>query len=336
MKSGWRGLAGFLLSGALLWWVLRDVSLAAVWAELRRADAWLFFWSTFAATIIFPIRALRWRVILEPVAPNVPFGPLWRATAIGMMINNILPARAGEIARAFALTREVPKIPFATSIASLVVDRLFDAVVLLLLGLLAFMDPAFPSEATIAGQTLADWAVGGIALTLGLLFLVYLFVFFPQALIVAFGVISRRISPKLEERGKMALQRFSDGLSVMRSPRRFTLVFGWTLVHWLVGAVGTWLGFLAVGIDLPFSASLFVQTITGFGVALPSAPGFFGVFEAIAVVSLAVYGVSAALATSWAIGFHILTFIPITVIGAVYFVRLGMHFRDLKAAPDPR
>lgn len=336
MKSGWRGLAGFLLSGALLWWVLRDVSPAAVWTELSRADPWLFFWATVAATVIFPIRALRWRVILEPVAPGLPFGPLWRATAIGMMINNVLPARAGELARAFALTREVPKVSFSTSVASLVVDRLFDAVVLLALGLVAIMDPAFPTNATIAGQPLADWAVGGIALTGALLAIVYLLVFFPRALIVTFEIFSRRISPKLEERGKVALQRFSDGLSVMRSPRRFALVFGWTVVHWLINGLGTWLGFLALGIKLPFSAALFVQTVTAFGVALPSAPGFFGVFEAIAVLTLAVYGVSAALATSWAIGFHILTFIPITLIGAYYFVHLGMHFRDLKAAPGQR
>lgn len=334
MKSGWRGLVGFLLSAALLAWVLRDVSPAAVWAELSRADPWLFFWSTVAATVIFPVRALRWRVILEPVAPDVPFGPLWRATAIGMMINNVLPARAGEVARAFALTREVPKVPFSTSVASLVVDRLFDAVVLLALGLVAIMDPVFPGNATIAGQPLADWAVGGIGLTVALLAVVYLLVFFPRALIVTFEILSRRISPKLEERGRVALQRFSDGLSVMRSPRRFVLVFAWTLAHWLISGLGTWLGFLAVGIDLPFSAALFVQTVTAFGVALPSAPGFFGVFEAIAVLTLAVYGVSAALATSWAIGFHILTFIPITLMGAYYFVHLGMHFRDLRAAPE--
>lgn len=334
MKSGWRGLVGFLLSAALLAWVLRDVSPAAVWAELSRADPWLFFWSTVAATVIFPVRALRWRVILEPVAPDVPFGPLWRATAIGMMINNVIPARAGEVARAFALTREVPKVPFSTSVASLVVDRLFDAVVLLALGLVAIMDPVFPGNATIAGQPLADWAVGGIGLTVALLAVVYLLVFFPRALIVTFEILSRRISPKLEERGRVALQRFSDGLSVMRSPRRFVLVFAWTLAHWLISGLGTWLGFLAVGIDLPFSAALFVQTVTAFGVALPSAPGFFGVFEAIAVLTLAVYGVSAALATSWAIGFHILTFIPITLMGAYYFVHLGMHFRDLRAAPE--
>ena len=333
MKSKWRGLLGFVLSAALLYWVLRDVSPSMVWSELSRADPWLFFWATVGATVIFPIRALRWRVILEPVAPDVPFGPLWRATAIGMMINNVLPARAGELARAYALTREDPRISFSTSIASLVVDRLFDAVVLLLLGLVALLDPAFPSNATIAGQPLADWARGGIVLTAGMLAFVYMVVFFPRALMVAFEIFSRRISPKLEERGKVALHRFTEGLSVMRSPRRFVVVFIWTLIHWLVGALATWLGFFAVGIELPFSAALFVQSVTAFGVALPSAPGFFGVFEAIGVITLAVYGISAALATSWAIGFHILTFIPITIIGAVYFVRLGMHFSDLRAAP---
>lgn len=336
MKTKLRGLAGFLLSGVLLWWVLKDVSPAVVWAELARADPWLFFWCTVGATVIFPIRAMRWRVILQPVAGDVPFGPLWRSTAIGMMINNVLPARAGEFARAFALTREVPRIPFSTALASLVVDRLFDAIVLLALGLMALQDPAFPSNATIAGQPLADWARGGIILTLGLLALVYLLVFFPTILIVAFGKVARLIAPKLEERGTVALARFGDGLGVMRSPRRFALVLAWTVVHWLVAAWATWLGFRAVGMDLPFSASLFVQTVTAFGVALPSAPGFFGVFEAIAVITLAVYGVPAALATSWAIGFHILTFIPITLIGAYYFVRLGIRFSDLKAAPEQK
>lgn len=334
MKSGWRGIAGFVISGALLLWVLRDVSPGAVIGELRRSNPWLFLGATVLSTIIFPIRALRWKVILKPVAPGIPFGPLWRSTAIGMMINNVLPARAGEIARAYALTREVPAIPFSTSLASLVVDRLFDALVLILLGMVAIMDPAFPADARIAGQPLSDWAMGGIVLTGGMLAAVYLLVFFPRVLIRLFEMLARRISPRIEERGTLALQRFSDGLSVMRSPGRFSLVLTWTVLHWLVGALGIWLGFLAVGIHLPFSAALFVQTVIAFGVALPSAPGFFGVFEAIAVLTLAVYSVPAALATSWAIGFHILTFIPITVIGAVYFVRLGMHFRDLRAPSE--
>ena len=96
-----------------------------------------------------------------------------------------------------------------------------------------------------------------------------------------------------------------------------------------------WAGIVgAVGIETPFSSALFVQGIIAIGVAIPSAPGFFGVFEAVAKESLAVYGVGPDLAVAWAIGFHILSFIPITLIGAVYFARLGLKMGDLGAAAE--
>ena len=143
MKPSWRSAVGIAFSAVLLWWTLRDVSLAVVWHELAQSSIPLFLGSALCATLIFPLRAFRWRTILQPVAPNQPFGALWRSIAIGMMANNVLPARAGEIARAYALTKQT-KVPFATSIASLAVDRLFDMVVLLLLGGAAFFDPQFP------------------------------------------------------------------------------------------------------------------------------------------------------------------------------------------------
>ena len=130
------------------------------------------------------------------------------------------------------------------------------------------------------------------------------------------------------------LINFSEGLSVLRSPRRFFAVLAWTLLHWLVNAFAIWLGFKAVGLDLPFSAALFLQTLVAIGVALPSAPGFFGVFEKLANVGLAVYGVGPDQATSWAIGYHILSFIPITVIGVFYFARLGLHLKEIETARE--
>jgi uncharacterized membrane protein YbhN (UPF0104 family) len=65
---------------------------------------------------------------------------------------------------------------------------------------------------------------------------------------------------------------------------------------------------------------------------LPSAPGFFGIFELFAKAGLTIYGVPDDLAVAWAISFHFLSFIPITVIGAWYFVRLGLHMREIGAA----
>jgi uncharacterized protein (TIRG00374 family) len=333
LKPSWRSAVGIAISAVLLWWTLRDVSLVLVWHELAQSSIPLFFGSALCATLIFPLRAFRWRTILQPVAPNQPFGALWRSIAIGMMANNVLPARAGEIARAYALTRQT-KVPFATSIASLAVDRLFDMVVLLLLAGGAFFDPAFPRQARIAGQTLGHIAQGSIVFVAVLLIGLYALAVFPTQLVRAFELFARRVSPALEARGKSVLFRFSEGLSVLRSPKRFVAVLLWTIAHWLLNALGFWLGFKAVGIALPFTAALFLQTLIAVGVALPSAPGFFGVFEKFATVGLAIYGISATAATSWAIGFHILSFIPITVIGVWYFTQLGIHLTDINKARE--
>ena len=333
MKPSWRSAIGIALSAVLLWWTLRDVSLSTVWSELSKASIPLFLASALCATLIFPLRAFRWRTILEPVAPNQPLGALWRATAIGMMTNNLVPARAGEIARAYALTRQT-SVPFATSIASLAVDRLFDMLVLLLLAVAAFLDPAFPRTARIAGQSLGDLAQGSIVVVVILLAALYALAFFPAQIVRVFEIFARRISPALEARGKSVLTRFSEGLSVLRHPGRFVAVLAWTVAHWLLNALGFWLGFKAVGVSLPFSAALFLQTLIAIGVALPSAPGFFGVFEKFATVGLGIYGVPATQATSWAIGFHILSFIPITLIGMWYFARLGLHMKEINTARE--
>lgn len=334
MKFGWRGAIGIALSVALLVYALHDVNFGVVAATLRRSNLALFILAAIASTMIFPLRARRWRVILDPVAPDLPFGELWRATAVGMMIGNIVPARAGELARAYALSKEEPKVSFAAAFASIAVDRVFDAVVILFMLFLAMLDPAFPSGTRIADQPVANWAGGGIIAVVVLLAALYALVLFPARVLTVYELIVRRVAPGIEARGRDALLAFASGLSVLRAPRRFASVLGWTVLHWLCNAFAFWLGFRAVGIAAPFSAALFVQGIIAIGVAIPSAPGFFGVFEAIAKESLAVYGVGPDLAVAWAIGFHILSFIPITVIGAVYFARLGLRMGELGAAGE--
>jgi uncharacterized protein (TIRG00374 family) len=333
LKFSWRSAIGVALSVVLLIWTLHGVSLLAVWHELESSNLLLFIASAIAATLIFPLRAYRWKVILHPVAPDLTLGPLWRSLAIGAMVNNLIPARAGEIARAYALTRETT-VSFASSLASLAVDRLFDMVVLLGLGVVALLDPAFPRGARVGGQTLGHLAQGSIVIVIVLVVALYMLAFFPSQLVRVFEVFVRRVSPAVEERGKSALIRFSAGLSVLKSPARFLWVLAWTVAHWLMNAFAFWLGFKAVGLDLPFSAALFLQMLVAVGVALPSAPGFFGVFEKFATVGLAIYGVQATQATSWAIGYHILTFIPITVIGIYYFSRLGLSFSELQAQSE--
>jgi uncharacterized protein (TIRG00374 family) len=333
LKSGWRAALGVVLSAALIYWTLHGISPSEVARQLSRADPLLFVAATFCATAIFVLRAFRWRTILEPVTTKIQLGALWRATAIGMMVNNVVPARAGEIARAYALNKEA-RVPFATALASLVVDRLFDAIVLLLLAAIALLDPSLSSADSLAGRPLSSFATGAGAIVVLMLLALYALVFFPNQLLRLFELFARRVSPSVEARGRRVLETFMRGLSVLRRPGRFAAVFGWTLAHWLLNAVGFWLSFRAVGITAPFSAALFLQAFIALGTAVPALPGFFGVFEYMSVQGLAVYGVGQQQAATWAIGYHLFSFIPITVIGAYYFARLGVRLRDLQPTTE--
>ncbi len=333
MKFGWRTVLGIAISIAFLYFAFKDLDLATAMKTAREANYWLLILSAATATCMFPLRARRWRTILDPVAPKLPFGPLWRATAIGVMVTNVIPLRAGELARPFALTRQLPSVSFSTSLASVAVDRVFDGIVVMVLLAIGVAIAHFPTNTTIRGYSLthaAGFVVGG---ALALLVAFYILVFFPKTLIRAFELVARRVSPAIERRGAEMLARFAEGLSVLRTPGHFIAVFGWTLAHWLVQPLAFWLAFLAVGVHVPIAATLIVQGIIVILVALPSAPGFFGPFEYGAAVGLSLYGVGQSEAATWALLFHIASFIPITLIGAYYAVQLGFSVGDMRAPP---
>ena len=334
MKFGWRSALGFVLSAALLWYTLRDVEFRVVWASLQHANLWLLAGSAIAATGIFPLRAIRWRPILHSVVPKLPYGPLWRSTAIGMMVNNVVPARAGELARAFALSRERPDVPFSASFASLAVDRLYDGVVLIGLMVLAMFDPIFPNGTMVGPVTLLR-VIGGFSAViaigvLGILAIAY----FPDRIERLFEVVVGRVAPATEARGIAFIRSFTAGLGVLRHPRRALVVLWWTVVHWVLNGLAFWIAFKAVGIDLPISAGMFLQGLVAIGVALPAAPGFFGIFEAAGKSGLAIYGIPGSLAVTWAIGYHVLSYIPITTMGTWYFTRLGLSLAEMNRASE--
>ena len=331
MKFGWRGALGIALSAALLYWALHG-HLDDVANGLKRANFVLLALAALGGTLIFPLRARRWQTILDPVAPSLPLGMLWRSTAIGMMINNILPLRAGELARAYALTRETPRVTFPASFASLAVDRVFDAVVLLLLMVAAIVAPGFPESAEIGGRSIESWAIGFAVVALAASGMLYALVYFPGALVRVYDRLSGRLSVRPRERGRAALLSFADGLAVLRHPRLFASVFAWTVAHWLLNALAFWVGFQAVGVDAPYSAALMLQGIIAMGVAVPSAPGYWGAFEAFAIVGLGLYGISEEAAVTWAIAYHVVSFIPITIIGAIYLARLRLGLGELRTA----
>jgi uncharacterized protein (TIRG00374 family) len=331
MKIGWRGILGVVISVALLWWTLRGESFSEIWTVLRESNAALFIFAAAVATLMFPLRAWRWRYILEPTAGRIPFGPLWRATAIGFMVNNVSPARAGELARAYVLSRETGRITFTASLASLVVDRVFDALVVLLLLLVVVSLPGFPADARVGGWSMNRLLLAGALVAITALVALVLAALFPERMAQLWERALGRRAPRLMARGRDILLSFGAGLKVLRDVRQSAIVFLWALLSWLVNGASFWIAFKAVGINAPFTAALFLQSLLAVAVAAPSAPGFFGVFEASAKIALSVYGIDDTLAVSYALGYHLLGWIPITLIGFWYLAKMGLHLKDVGA-----
>ncbi|MEN8143839.1 MAG: lysylphosphatidylglycerol synthase transmembrane domain-containing protein [Gemmatimonadota bacterium] len=327
-------VVGAGLAVALLWWTLRDVSASDVMAEVSAADPLLLLAAVAVATFSFVLRTLRWHILLLPRFDQTSFRSRFGATCIGFMANNLLPARIGEFARAAALSRSA-RVPLAPSLASLVVERIFDGVVLALMLFGAMSLPSFPGISE-GGAALQRTATVAAALFGAGMIVLWAMVSRPGQALRAFEhSVGRLLPTHLTDRMISALESFIEGLGALHRPGVFLAALGWTVAVWVCLALSLWLGLLAFGIDGPgFVGAVFLQSVIAFAVALPSTPGFFGLFEAASRVGLTVYGVSATQIVSFATSYHILTFVPVTILGLVYLRSFGLSWSEVRRGDE--
>jgi uncharacterized protein (TIRG00374 family) len=326
----WKAVLGIAISVALLWWAFKDEDFDKIIAEIKLADPLWFIIAVMAATAVFWPRAWRWKTLLEPVCAGTTFRSRFRATTIGFMGNNLLPARIGEFARVFALSR-MEKVPIVSGLGSLVIERLFDAVFVVGLLFVALSLPGVPDIGAVRGANLT-----AIANTLAVLIAIAfvfgtLLVLFPTRSVGFFETRIARWLPRGIRRPLVdALEAFLSGLGILRSPKLLISATLQSAGLWLFNAVGFYLGFKAFGIDVPFSGALLLQSVIALAVSVPSGPGFFGLFEAGALLVLnQLYHIDTERVLAFALGFHLGGFIPVTVIGLYYAWRLGISLRDV-------
>lgn len=335
MRSHFRTLVGITLSVLLLLWVLRDVSPAEVGRELAQANLWMLAAAVGITVVGFAIRAYRWGILLQPIQADLRFRPRYAAVTIGFAANNVLPARVGEFARALTLARLTP-VTAAGSLATLVVERILDGLVLVALLFGAMAVPTFPAMGLVAGvDPRAAAQVVGIGMVLATVALVLL-VLAPARAVRVVEALGRRMLPERIAGAVVgALESFLGGLAVLRDSRLLVASVALALGQWVVTAFSYLLAMRAFGIaEVPLMGAVFLQSLISLAVAVPSSPGFFGPFEAAARVGLALWGVDASKAVSFAVGYHIAGFIPVTLIGMYYVWRLDVTWRDVRRSEE--
>jgi glycosyltransferase 2 family protein len=322
------GLLAVAISVGLLLWALRGVRLTDVLQHVAAAKPAPLLAAVVLATLPFPLRLIRWRLLLrDDRGQPYPAGSLWHAVALGFMANNVLPLRAGELVRAYAASR-LAGIRFATVLSSIVVERIFDALTVVALLTLALLTPDLPASISIGGVSVAQMAqtggvVGGAALLVAILVL--------AAPLTAERLV-RRLLPwqRLADRIVGLIEEIRQGLVVLRTPARLLAVLFWSLVLWLVNALAFYVGFWSFDIPVGYAGALLLQGLLALGISIPSTPGFFGPFEAVIVAVLGLYGVPRDLAFSYAIAYHLTSFIPITLMGLWSLTRTPDGLRGLR------
>jgi len=322
-KFPWHAVLIAVLTVGLVAVFLRSIDLAEAWRATTAADVrWIA--AGIAVTLqTYALRAWRWQVLLRPIG-HASFRQAFRATVVGFAASFLMPARIGEVLRPYMLARREGFDP-AAAFATVIVERLLDLCTVLLL----FSVAIFDSGADVGRQTRTAGLVASVVSIVSLAALSIL-AGHPERL----GHWARRMTGWLPDRAAHSfahlVRTFTEGLKVMRSPGHLAVAMLWSVPLWLSIALGITFTTWAFGLTMSFVGSFLVVGYLAVGVAAPT-PGAAGGFHGMYLLALTqFFRAPADAAGAAAIVLHLVSFVPVTLLGLVFMWQDGLTFGGLK------
>ena len=300
--------AACVVTVAGMYLAVRGVDLDDAAAALADSDPLWLLPSLAVFTAGVALRGLRWWALFDSDR-RPPLREVVRALLIGYFFNNILPARAGEAARVISLHGRT-RTPRAETIGTVVAERVYDLLALLLILLAAY--PWLPPITWLRAA-----AIFGLAVVAGVVVLATVLVVYEERAVHWLLSPLRRVRRDgFAERVEQAAVNATRGMVAIRHPGLAARALALTIASWVVLSFSYWVLMQAFSLDVPFVAALLVTVTINMGLVLPSSPAAIGVFEAATVIALAAFDVPRAEALSYALVLHLLNLVPFLVAGA--------------------
>ncbi|MGQ9653984.1 MAG: lysylphosphatidylglycerol synthase transmembrane domain-containing protein [Thermodesulfobacteriota bacterium] len=318
---------GVLLSTFFVWLALRGLEPGRILLALRGADYRVLPPAVALTILVIWIRSARWKILLRGLK-EVRVGSLFRATAIGFTVNYLLPARVGEVVRAYVLGMH-EGVSSSAAFATVVVERLLDvfSILVVFVGVMLFV--RIPEENPQLVRTLqATAAVMAIVAASGVVFL-WVVRRRTQSLKTFLGRSVGRISPRAGDVLSRLMESFSSGVAPVHRIRDIIEISIYTAFLWITTAAGVILIAEGLRLGLPWEAAWLILVALAFGVSVPSAPGFVGTFHYSAMACLLLYGVPRPEALSYAILLHATNILPVLFLGLTLLWREGLTLGGL-------
>lgn len=308
----WRPLPLILgagLSVLLIWIAFRGVS----WQQLSGAMAKLD-WRLLGLSLLMSVggtalRAGRWRLLYAPDQEKVSFFRLTGLLFISQMLNLLIPARVGELARISLMADQ----PAGRTLGTVAVEKLLDLLTLLAFLLALPLAISLPAWFQTSRRSFLILALSAFSLSLLLFFM-------KEGLLKWLGALLKVLPTKWERRIKTAFDQALAGLDVFRSAWVGVALMAWSFMVWAWGALVNFVLFRAFGLDLPFSAAVFLLLVLQVGISVPNIPGKLGIFQVMTILALSVFGVGKELALSYSILLYLVGFGPHILLGGLFSI----------------
>jgi glycosyltransferase 2 family protein len=336
MRAHIRTLLVVTLSVGMLAWFLRGANLREVWAEIQNGRVGFLALALGITGMTYVFRALRWQYLLRPLGAP-PFSMVFKTTVIGFAVSTLLPARAGEVVRPYLLARRAG-FSATSAFATIILERILDLVtVLLLFGFyLAFYTPAIAAghSATFAALK-SGGLLAGIASVAVLAFMMVA-AGHPETLASWALRVERVLPARIANAMAHLVRTFLEGLAVVRQPGRLAVAGLLSLPLWLSIALGIWATSHAFRIDMVYPGAFLMMAVLVVGVAVPTPGAVGGFHKAYQIGAVAFFGVANDKAVGAALVLHAISFVPVTIGGAIFLAQEGLSLSGVRglAATD--
>jgi len=317
----WLGILGTALFLGLFFW---RTNLGDMANALADANYW---WFAPAIAIWFVsawFRSLRWRYLLRPIA-DLPARTLYPVVVIGYMANNLLPARTGELVRAYIMG-ERHRLSLMATLGTIAVERLFDGLVLLAFLVLVGAFVGLNQELTILAIAMSVTFVAVFAIFL------YVASSAQRAQRVVEALV--RFAPaRVRERARGWAGAFIAGLEALRSPGALAVVVLTTVVAWALEATMYFMVGVSFSLGEAFPIYLMVAAAANLAITLPSTSGGIGPFEALTKETLVFVGVGTSAAAAYAVALHALLLLPVVAVGLAFLWLINLSLGEALRRP---
>jgi uncharacterized protein (TIRG00374 family) len=304
-----RAAVGVAISIVSLVIVVRSVDVAAAWETLKTADPrWIAALLAFVVLDVL-LRALRWRVLLSPLA-DVPYGTTLASLLVGYLANNVLPARLGEVVRSHDLGTRTG-LSRSMILGTIVIERIVDTMVVVSIAAVAIL--VLSVRGIVASAVLVGFAVTAL-LVVG----------------VAVGMYAHRLpgADRVREflgrwpRVHLALVRLREGLSVAGNVRAMLIAVALSVASWTCTVLAFAAAAQAVHIEPTLGQAALLAAGTNLATAVPAGPGYVGTFELAAVTIARSVGIPTDAALAFVVLVHVAT-LAVTSLGGAIALVLG-------------